>query len=345
MGQESGASLQGLASKQNRFYDNTMLGSYKECPRRFFLRHVLAWRSEGTSLPLIFGLSWHSAMDVVWEYASKLSQADLPRAALAKFYETWEGEGMPPELSVEQIEQYTPRTPNIAHEMLVQYVQQRWGMLQDAQVIAVEQPFAVPLPLYPDVWYIGKMDKVVRYNGNTLALEHKTTTEYKKDGGFKSSYIEGWYSDSQIKGYQFGGGLFYDDLTQVWVDAALVHKTVHDKYRFVPVAHQFPLLEEWVNDTREWVKRVEKDLNQFKIDGQLRPGVFPKNENSCFGKYGACPFVDICRTTSDPSKLDSVPAGYMVEKWEPFEILGLDKLIKQGETSEPKEANNGNTGS
>ena len=95
-----------------------------------------------------------------------------------------------------------------------------------------------------------------------------------------------------MKGYQFGGGLYFPGLTQVWVDAALVHKTVHNAFKFIPVAHPVPMLTEWLNDTREWIERLQRDVAKFKLVGKLAAGVFPKNENSCVGKFGPCPFIN-----------------------------------------------------
>lgn len=313
-----------------RYYDNTILSSYKDCPRRYFIRHQLNWRSTGTSLPLSFGLSWHSAMDVVWQFAKKLPPPDLRDLAYAKFCETWEGQGLPVNLPVELIDEYSPRTPMIASEMISNYISTRWKMLQEAEVVAIEQPFAVPLPDANNVWYIGRLDKVITWNGETVALEHKTTTSYKKDGHFRSDYVESWFSDSQTKGYQFGAGLFFPGLKQVWVDAALVHKQVHNGFRFIPIAHQDVLLREWLDDTREWVGRLELDVAMFQAgNNQLLEGTFPKNENSCIGKYGPCPYLSICRTNSRPDKLEEPPEGYMVEKWAPFELLGIDKLVNK----------------
>lgn len=313
----------------DKFRDNTQLSSYKDCPRKWFLRHYLHWRSEGTSLPLCFGLSWHDAMDVVWQHARRIPRADLPDLAYARWCESWEEQGLPVEMDLGEIERYSPRTPAIAREMLHAYIDERWTFLQGIELIAVEQPFAVPMPGLDNTWYCGKLDKVFKHQSDPYIGEHKSTTEYKKDGGFKTSYLEGWFSDSQVKGYEFGGSLFYPGLSNVWVDAALVHKTVR-AFRFIPVAHQFPLIQEWVRDTSEWIRRLELETLEFERIGELPGGLFPKNENSCMGKYGPCTFLDICRTTPDPTKLTEPPAGYIVEKWEPFDILGLSKLLEGG---------------
>lgn len=310
--------VQGI-TRDASFYDNSMLSTYKDCPRKYYLRYQLHWASEGTAIPLVFGLSWHSGQDIIWAHARKVGgQQHLAQLATAAFLETWTGEGMPEQLDLEQIERLSPRTPQVAHEMYANYIQQRWGMLVEAQLLAVEQPFAVPIPGMNNTWYVGRLDKVVEYRGQKLIIEHKTTTAYKKDGGFMSNYVEGWYSDSQVKGYQFGGGLYFPGLSQVWVDAALVHKKEHAHFRFIPVAHQFPLLEEWTIDLRNWVERLILDRDV---------GYFPKNENSCMGKFGPCIFNDVCRTTPDSHLGALPPEGFKVEKWQPFDLLHLEKLI------------------
>lgn len=309
-----------MIARDSKFVDNTMLSAYKDCPRKYQLRHRLHWRSVGTSLPLIFGLSWHEAQDVIWSYYGKVPLKELPDYAFAKFCEMWEKEGMPVNMSVEQIEAFNPRTPMVALEMIKGYINARGSMIERVELLAVEQPFAVPLPGLDDFWYVGRLDKVIGYQNQTLTIEHKSTTEYKKDGGFKTSYIEGWYTDSQVKGYEYGGALFFPGMQQVWVDAALVHKTVHDKFRFVPVWHARPLLNEWIQDTLDWLDRIQKDIAR---------DYFPKNENSCMGKFGPCPFLNICRTTSDPKTLGTAPEGYMVEKWEPYDLLHLDRLVNK----------------
>lgn len=132
---------------------------------------------------------------------------------------------------------------------------------------------------------------------------------------------------SQVKGYQFGGSLYYGNVNAVWIDAALVHKKIHDGFKFVPISHNFTLLEEWLTGTTEWIRLIINEHKLFEARGELLPDNFRKNEESCHGKYGACPFIDICRTVCDPSSIGIVPGGFIEEKWEPFSVLGLDKLL------------------
>src|SRR5574337_197466 len=47
-------------------FDNTRISSFRSCQRSFYFRHVRHLSGGGTSRALIFGSSWHNAMDVVW---------------------------------------------------------------------------------------------------------------------------------------------------------------------------------------------------------------------------------------------------------------------------------------
>lgn len=314
----------------DRFDDNTRISAYKDCPRKYFMRHQMDWRGAGTAVPLVFGGAWHAGQDVIWRHAASLNdQNDLTQAAMAGFMEKWVEEGFPEELDLDQINAFTPRTPMVAHEMFASYISQRWSMLLNSEIVAIEQPFAVPLPNLDRSWYVGRLDKVVRFNGELLVLEHKTTAIYRKNGGFEQNWLDSWYSDSQVKGYEFGAGLYYENLRGVWIDAALAHKVEHDKFKFIPVKHSFDIIKEWLTHAEEWVTRIAKDEALFEQTGHTNSGCFPKNENSCFGKYGSCAYLDICRTVSDIQKGQEPPPGYIVEKWSPFETLGLEKIINK----------------
>lgn len=321
---------------KSRCYDNTKIADYKKCPRSYFIRHVLGWTREGTSTSpaLVFGSSWHAGMDALWGTASKQVQSvgrvdkeELVTQAMSGFLLEWSEQGYDPEPDMVTIEELNPRTPSVAHEMYYNYAAHNERMLTHSRVLAIEQPLAVPFPELDDTWYVGRLDKVVEYNGQELILEHKTTTAYAIQGQFQRDYCDSWYAAPQIKGYQFAGTLYYPKLQAVWVDAALVHKKVHDAFKFIPVSHSWPLLKEWTYDTKEWLLRISLEESKYANVGELTPGLFPRNEDSCYGKYGVCPFLDICRTVSDPSTLPEVPAGYVAERWEPFDTLGLEKLV------------------
>ena len=200
--------------------------------------------------------------------------------------------------------------------MYHEYATQRAKMLEECEVISIEQPVAMPFPGLDDTWYIGKLDKVFRWNGVHIG-EHKTTSMYATNGMFQPTWVDSWEAAPQIKGYQVLGSIYHEDLQDVWVDGALVHKKIHNAFKFIPVAHGLPILKGWIEDTTTWIQAIEFHTVKFEERETLQGGIFPRNEDSCFGKYGHCPFLRICGTINDPSELPEVPSGYKVEKWEP----------------------------
>lgn len=163
---------------------------------------------------------------------------------------------------------------------------------------------------------------MVQHQGEKKVIEHKTTTAYKKDGGFMTSYVDGWATDPQCIGYEYGAGLYFPGTNQVWVDAALVHKKEHHFFKFIAVSHQFSIIEEWIRDTKNWVDRVQRDWEA---------GHFPKNGGACMGKFGACTFIDICRSVPDNQLGKEPPPGFIVDEWKPFDLLKLEKLVNAGQ--------------
>lgn len=319
---------------QSTYYDNTRLSDYKACPRQYFIRHVLGWTVDygRVAAHLIFGGAWHEGQDAIWAHAKKADQPMLTALAYEAFEKYWAANGFPVDMQDYEYEKLAPRTPMVAKEMYWNYIGERWNTLQNCEVLAIEQPFAVPLPGLDNHWYVGRLDKVIQLNNQRLVIEHKTTTLYRVQGHFDPNYLESWWASSQVKGYQFGAGLYFNGVDGVWVDCALVHKKVHDGFRFVPIAHNISLLEEWIKTTITWASEVTQATERYKA-GESVETCFKKNEDSCYGKYGACQFLDICRTVADPTKLDGVPHGYKVDKWEPFSILKLDKLVQQENTN------------
>lgn len=316
----------------NVYFDNTKLSDYKKCPRYYYLRHERGWRKPGISMPLVFGLSWHDAMDTVWQGFGKVSNTTLVDMAMEGFAKCWEGQGMKPidQLDYQELEMLGARSPMTAKIMLANYIEQRHDILTNMKLLAAERPFAVPLyHNRTDIWYIGRRDKDISLNGDTIVIEHKTTSEYKIDGGFKQSYIEGWYPNSQCEGYLFAGNLEYQPkgVRYVWVDAALVHKKVHDKFKFIPVSSTFASMDAWLWEAKDWVGRIQSEQERvIGSESQKILTAYPKNTEQCNGKYGLCGFLDVCRGYANPAQLEAPPNGYIYDVWNPFDLLHISEL-------------------
>ena len=310
------------------YYDNTRISSYRECPRAFFFRHIKMWSPDGTAIALVNGLAWHDAMDIVWKGISegKMSQDEVYKTALAAYVTSWIEGGYPaPEhMSMEDIERFYPRGPAVAAEVLMNYILQRSAFIKDGELIDVEKPFAVPLYDHTNkVIYIGRLDKVFNSRPDGLrVIEHKSTSMYGIKTGFQPRYIDSFSPNSQVDGYTHAAHMLYDSLRGIYVDVALFHKKVHDKFKFIPIDRSVELLEGWLHDTRNWVERIEADKAAYKEGGLLAS--FPKNTSAC-GNWSGCVYLDICRYKADPD-IDEVPPGFVRNEWNPFDVNKIEKL-------------------
>lgn len=326
-----------------KFFDNTRISAYRKCPRMFYFRHVRDWRLKGTAAPLVFGSSWHSAMDVVWRLAKEpMSDMELARSAHDAFMAKWVEEGFPSmrEWDLAKEELFAPRTPGIAMDMLMAYIALRRQQIQRLTVLAIERPFAVPLDASnANIMLVGRRDKDVQTeDGHIGSYEHKTTTEYKKDGPFKSNYIESFSPNSQVDGYTHALHMDYGDAVRgVWVDAALVHKKERG-FKIIPVMRHLNMLDAWLFETTNWINKILEDTDSYfskKSEsgwmGEKFMAAFPKNTDSCIQFNRPCPYIDLCKAYANPEQVEEPPEGYIVEKWEPFKELDLQKIGLQDE--------------
>ena len=307
-----------LASDLVKF-DNSMLSSFKGCPRLFYNRYLLGLAPNQTAKALIFGRCWHSAMDVVWKNAGKgTSQKDVIEEAFGEFLTIWKEEGLPSDPSDPRLEEFAPRTPLTAIRMLEAYVQERWNMLQESELLACEFPFEIVLDEERGLSYVGRMDKVVKFNNQRIILEHKTTTLYSIKYGFQSAFVDSFSPNSQVDGYLLAAKRLWEGRTDVWVDAALVHKT-QLAFKFIPVARSEELLGEFLKDAKRWTETLLQANKE---------GFFQKNTQACTN-YGRCSFFDTCRFFAQlPRELPEPPEGFHFELWDPQ--LGVVEKQQEG---------------
>lgn len=260
----------------------------------------------------------------------------LVKEGMFAFQDYWKKNAMDADLWATENADGKPemRNGHTATEMLFNYIETKRPMLsrKDFELLEIEKPFAVPLdPDDPTLIYIGRWDKVFRYQGRIYIGEHKTTSLFKKDGPFQNQFVDSFSPNSQIDGYLYAASHTYGkELKACWIDAALVHRHEHDGFRFIPIERQFAQIETWLWETQYWISQIQANHEAYRglndRSSEYLP-VFPKNTVSCT-QYGGCPYLDLCKMWSNPEAHDT-PMGYMVEKWEPYDELRI------AETREP----------
>ena len=323
-----------------KHFDNTRIAGFKACPRKFYFRHVRHWETTGRKPALVFGSCWHTAMDALWQSFAESANNQLAAKAGAKaFLTAWLAEGMPDPSSttgLADLDTLGARTPGVAYEMLLHYANTRAAWMQRNKLIAVEKPFIVPIfPDDPNTLYVGRLDKVTKDGEFYDIQEHKTTSAYKIGGPFRTNFLGSFSPNSQVDGYRYAGHMLYgEQMRRVYIDAALVHKKVHDGFKLVPVERQMDHMEDWLSDTRWWILIIQgelKYLEEIREEGKKNGpfGCFPKNTNSCFDFNTACPYLNLCKSRGNPETYEEIPLGYVESIWDPAYELKLES-IKEG---------------
>ncbi len=316
-------------STQLEFKDNSRLSEFKLCPRKYWFHYVQHLVPAWKRIPLDFGTSWHNAMDFLYiNYFENGKQGvELGKIAFEGFLEAWTELGYPAEIELGDETNYKARTPGTAREMLMNYVLTRSNWLSTLELVSVELPFAVPLdPDNPLRFYVGRLDKVVKEKGYYWVVEHKTTSLYSIKLGMQDGFTDSFDPNSQIDGYSFALKMLFGAKSMgVVVDGALVHKTHHDVFKFIPVNKGAGYANQWLRDSNYWWDQVEKakELNHYALNAP----------QACRTIYGACEYKNICAYTNSKEDIKEAPSGYKIEKWEPFSFDELQKAVSESESS------------
>jgi hypothetical protein len=227
------------------------------------------------------------------------------------------------------------RTVGTVHEMLNNYMELRESFLNEVELVICEKPFAVPIDESGEVYYVGRLDKLFKRKGRTYVGEHKTTSMYAKAGGFRSTWVNSFSPNPQIDGYAYAATLLYDDFKAVWVDAALTHKTVHDKFMFIPLERSRDMMELWLWETNRWVGLIQQEVDQLdwivrvdptEIEKQKVMNCFPRSApDACIQYNRECVYKDLCMSWPNPN-LKDCPQDFVQQKWEPFDEFKIEEL-------------------
>lgn len=338
-----------------RLYSNSQVSMYESCNRKHLFSYILGLKGDSIAPAPTFGKAWHRAMDVVWNdlcsdgTTNVISNGDpgtLVRRAFDAWQEEWTSEGFPGILDItpDQEEELKARTPFTALGMVEEYIPIRREFLEDIELISVEQPFLVPLSQDEDLWYCGVLDKVIKYKGRVYIVDHKTTSAYKVKGGFKASFTESFSPDTQIDGYAYAGRMLWGDKFKgIFVDGALVHKNVHDKYCLLPIERQTAQIDSWLWETLDKIQRIEKDkkralASQEEVSEiEYLPAAI-KNTSSCWSFNTPCTYTDLCKAWANPIlevREKGIPIGFKIDRSSPFDHIRLEELgVKRGDITE-----------
>ena len=265
-------------------WDSTSLSSAQTCLRKYQYEMIRRIQPRRTSVHLIFGGSYASALEAFYKYRAEGMdhEAALEATVRLTLEKSWNFEDDKPVF----FDDVKKTRPNLVRTV-IWYIEQ-YGVESDDGLVtyhledgkpAVELSFAIELD--DDIVFCGHLDRVVQLGDDLYIADQKTT------GGTISNYFFKQFDTSlQMTGYAFAGKMVMKSPVRgVIIDGAQIA-----------------------------VKSV-----RHTIEGAWRAadeGYYPMNYTSC-DKYGGCPFRQLC-TSSKHVVENYIKSDFETRVWDPI---------------------------
>lgn len=302
-------------------FDSTSLGTFMDCPRKFYYSQVRGLRRKWKAAPITFGSAFHKALETYELERGKgltLDQALAPALHAAR------------EDSV-GMEEHKSRTPEALMRSVEAYIRHHEGEQMETLTTqegkpAVELHFkaslgnAITFLPEQEVLYCGYIDRVVRFQGTPFVLDHKTTGMSISTEKGSASYFGAFTPDMQMTGYVWASREAYGfPVRGVIVDAMQVAKTKTEFAR--QIINRTPAqIDEWRAGVTYWVRlAATSGMVATQVGDNLgeQAKAYPMNQRHCHSRYGACTFAGVCGR--DPSVREAfINTDFGVEPWNPL---------------------------
>lgn len=299
--------------------DQTSLGEFKLCPRRYYYRVVMGYVPRRPSHHLQFGLWMHEGREVYEQ--TKAAGADhedaLRHAIRHTMTVTWNKEtGRAWDSGSREKNRLT------LLQTLVWYLDS-FGRDDPAKTIilkngkpAIEMSFKfVPKDFYTGeeftsaitgepIHFSGHLDRVIELGGAYYIGDLKTTGATS----LGDSYFSQFNPDNQVSFYTYAGKWVLQDereIAGVIIDAAQI-RVNFTRFERQIIPRTNPQIVEWLEDTKHWLHLmgVYAERNRW-----------PMNDKSCH-YYGGCPYRPVCSRTPG-ARQNWLEADYVKSQWDP----------------------------
>lgn len=287
-------------------WDNTSIGLFKTCPRKYYFSIIQGWQAKIMPPPLAFGIHFHRIIQLWHELLTAhefpKEEALLRCVRLAGLL----GEKLPSGDNTRGKEQLV--------RSIVWYLEQFWDdpaktiILSDGSP-AVEYSFRLPFFDYEgkQVLLCGHIDRFARWQGKALSGDYKTT-KYALD----TRYFQKFKPHTQFPLYTSVVHILAAETQDIPATDGILLDAVQlgvnfNRYHRHIISFSLEECEEYIKGLTYWIKRG--------MDA-CADGYFPANEESC-DKYGGCAFREIC--SKAPAMRQHYLRGHFVQRtWDPL---------------------------
>jgi len=289
--------------------DSTKLSCYMACPRQYFFRYLLGWRSSGRNNHLDFGTAWHIGQEhLLLNNFTPLATLEAVILAVESYREHF---------PAETDELFEPKTMLNLSMAMESYATKYRPLHAEHKVLYTE---LAGLVLVSDQrTMVFKCDAILRdEHGAVFGLDHKTSQYRNPNWG------DHWTLSTQMLTYLHALQCMYpdQDSMRMLVRCAFFYKNGHAVLEEHPIEKSLEQMEAWLNRTNQWIDRLMADMDALlSRDNTDRPvrSSFPQNDKACFSFGRRCEFFDFCNAWPNPlDRCEEPPLGFNVEWWDPL---------------------------
>jgi len=269
--------------------DSSMLSTYMECKRKFWLRYGRHLRGTGRNLAPEFGTAMHTALDC---YYGGGELKEVQRVFCGAY------KNDPAE---------TLRTQEKGRKILKKYVERYQGIMREMETLETEFCFKMRLEGLEGVILIGRIDKVLKWGNTLYVMDHKTSRE------IGTRFFNGFAPNIQMDIYYKVGEIYAKELGipygGVIIDAIQVAKTKEDFMRDTVVRSE--------EDYRAFIVIMQDLVGE--IIRYSREGTWTPNYGACSG-WGGCGFRKACVHYGGEGFETMLEdrGEFMVDEWSPI---------------------------
>lgn len=300
--------------------DNTMVSTFRACPRKFWWRHVQLLQKGETSIHLISGGAFAKGLEVVRkEYFDKGKPLDeaLPigAAALLAAYG-----------NVEPHPIYSNKSaPNMLGALA--YYFETWPIDRIIRPYrpsagakhTIEWNFTLPIPgcYHPEtgqqLLYCGRFDFVGEHeNGMRVGEDDKTTSQ------LGNAWFQRWRLPNQILGYMWGAREHGMNLAGFNIRGIGLLKNSYSHAETLLMINDWQIDRFLVNliaTVTRMVDAYQESKLQGHIDGGSRPEPFELDLSATCSAYGGCDYLMLCESLNPQAFIEP---NFVIHEWNPL---------------------------
>jgi hypothetical protein len=282
------------------------LGLLKECPRKYYYKMIVGYRSRDDQVHLSFGSFYHKALEM-YDHARSSGhshESAMREATKVAMQLTWGWESEHPTKNRYTLIRSVVWYLDFFEEDPAETFQLANGQPAVELTFKLETPWVAPTG---DHYVLtGHMDRIVTFAGGQYVLDRKTT-KYS----LNEYYFEQFAPGNQFSMYSLASKVVWQaPIRGVLIDAAQIAVGFTNFKRGMTFRND-EILDEWYEETGFWIR-------QAQIFAEAKR--WPQNDLSCH-KFQGCEFRDICRLAPS-ARQPFLDTKFKIEGWNPVELRG-----------------------